>query len=193
MLALPVLGGDWRPSCTPDELVTVLIPMAKYLVKEQLKGERLLAHSWRDPRCCLRNSGQLVTQLHSGRGEGRGKGRERGRKNAQCLLFPFAPPTFREDPPSWWTGSGTPTGGAPKSLNPAKVTVKTTIGDMHTPGELDPPTSFHSLVSDWVWLKCQGWPLNSLCSPGWSGICNPPVSTPEALGFQAYDTRHFLQ
>lgn len=52
--------------------------MAKYLIKKikkQLKGECLLAHSLRDPRGYLRNSGQLVTQLHSRRGEGRDKGR----------------------------------------------------------------------------------------------------------------------
>jgi hypothetical protein len=31
-----------------------------------------------------------------------------------------------------------------------------------------------------------------LC-PGWTWVCNPLVSTPEVLGLQAEDTRHFLQ
>lgn len=113
---------NWRPSCTLDELVNILIPIAKYLIKKRLKRKRLLAHSLRDPKYCLRNSGQQVTQLHSGRGEGGGRGR-------RMLVIKLSVFTFRGILPYSEQAQEHPKGGAPKSLNPAKLTVKTTMGD----------------------------------------------------------------
>lgn len=174
---------NWRPSCTLDVLVNILIPMAKYLIKKRLKREHLLAHSLRDPRYCLRNSGQQVTQLHSGRGEGGGRGR-------RMLVIKLSVSTFRGILPYGEQAQEHPKGGAPKSLNLAKLTVKITMGDHAHSWRARSPNLFSQISFK---LKCQGWPLNSFCSPCWPGIFNPPVSTPKALGFQAYDTRRFLQ